>query len=150
MTPDKAPKRTVSNANETILIVRLKPQPTVTIRRISVNNVSSSDTDDEDKRLTVDLTQCVHVAIAEAFGCEKWQIVQRVMFGDIDVLEGETFEDHGIEVAFAENTCARLPVPGRLRVHLLSDSAMPVWLCVWPPGRGEVQREHQDAEGEFR
>jgi hypothetical protein len=62
---------------------------------ISVN-VSSSDTDDEDKRLTVDLTQCVHVAIAEAFGCEKWQIVQRVMFGDIDVLEGETFEDHGL------------------------------------------------------
>jgi hypothetical protein len=64
---------------------------------ISVN-VSSSDTDDEDKRITVDLAQCVHVTIAEAFRWEKWQIVQRVMFGDIDVLEGESFEDHGIEV----------------------------------------------------
>ena len=34
-------------------------------------NVSSSDTDDEDKRLVVNPTKCVHEAIAEAFGCEK-------------------------------------------------------------------------------
>jgi len=30
----------------------------------------------------------------EAFGSER----QRVLFGDTDVLEGESFEDHGIEV----------------------------------------------------
>ena len=27
------------------------------------------------------------------------QQVQRVLFGDTDVLEGESFEDHGVEVA---------------------------------------------------
>jgi hypothetical protein len=77
----------------------------MTERMISVN-MSSSDTDDEDKRLTVNPTKCVHEAIAEAFGCEnsKWRIVQRVLFGDIDVLEGESFEDHGIEWALAENS----------------------------------------------
>jgi len=60
-------------------------------------------------------------AIAEAFGCEKWQIVQRVMFGDIDVLEGESFEDHGIEQCFFWGKAARV---------CLSDSVARVCVCV--------------------
>ena len=54
---------------------------------------------DEEKRLTVDPGQAVHDAIAEAFGCERQEQVQRVLFGDMDVLNGESFEDHGIEVS---------------------------------------------------
>ena len=46
-------------------------------------------------RLTVDPEQCV--AEAEAFEC-KAAAVQRVLFGDADVLKDESFEDHGIEV----------------------------------------------------
>ena len=53
---------------------------------------------DEEKRLTVDPGQAVHDAIAEAFGCERQEQVQRVLFGDMDVLKGESFEDYGIEV----------------------------------------------------
>ena len=57
-----------------------------------------SDTD-ETKRLTVNRAQCVHRAVAVAFGCERQEQVQRVLFGDdTDVFEGESFEDHGIEV----------------------------------------------------
>jgi len=41
--------------------------------------------------------QLVHEVIAEAFECHR-QTVQRVLFGDTDVLEGESWEDHGIEV----------------------------------------------------
>ena len=58
-----------------------------------------SDNDAEAKRLTVDPAQSVHEAIAEAFGCKSQKSVQRVLFGDIDVLEGESFEDHGVEVS---------------------------------------------------
>ena len=54
--------------------------------------------DMEANRLTVDPAQSVHEAIAEAFGCQSQQQVQRVLFGDTDVLEGESFEDHGVEV----------------------------------------------------
>jgi hypothetical protein len=43
------------------------------------------------KRLTVDSAQSVHEAIAEAFECQSQQQVQRVMFGDTNVLEGESF-----------------------------------------------------------
>ena len=57
-----------------------------------------SDSDAGAKRLTVDQAQSVHEAIAEAFGCKSQQQVQRVLFGDTDVLEGESFEDHGVEV----------------------------------------------------
>ena len=57
-----------------------------------------SDSDAGAKRLTVDPAQSVHEAIAEAFGCKSQQQVQRVLFGDTDVLEGESFEDHGVEV----------------------------------------------------
>ena len=41
----------------------------------------------------------IHEAIAEAFGCERQEQVQRVLFGDMDVLKGESCEDHGIEVS---------------------------------------------------
>ena len=54
--------------------------------------------EEQDKRLTVHPAQPVHAAIVEGFGCERKQQVQRVLFGDTDVLEGESFEDHGIEV----------------------------------------------------
>jgi len=54
---------------------------------------------DEEKRLTADPGQAVHNAIAEAFGCERQDQVQRVLFGDMDVLGGESFDEHGIEVA---------------------------------------------------
>ena len=54
--------------------------------------------EEQDKRLAVDPAQPVHAAIAEGFGCERQHQVQRVLFGDTDVLEGESFEDHGIEV----------------------------------------------------
>jgi len=56
------------------------------------------DTDDtnETKQLTVDPAQLVHEAIAEAFGKGKRQ---HVCFGDADVLENDSFVDHGIEVA---------------------------------------------------
>ena len=54
---------------------------------------------DEEKRFTVDPGQAIHEAIAEAFGCERQEQVQRVLFGDMDVLKGESFEDHGIEVS---------------------------------------------------
>ena len=57
-----------------------------------------SDGDAGGKRLTVDPGQAIHEAIAEAFGCERQEQVQRVLFGDIDVLKGESFEEHGIEV----------------------------------------------------
>ena len=57
-----------------------------------------SDSDAEAKRLTVDLAQSVHEAIAEVFGCKSQKQVQRVLFGDVDVLEGESFEDHDAEV----------------------------------------------------
>ena len=36
-----------------------------------------------------------HSAIAEAFGCQSQLQVQRVLLGDIDVLEGESFVDRG-------------------------------------------------------
>ena len=58
-----------------------------------------SDSDAGAKRLTVDQSQSVHEAIAEAFGCKSQQQVQRVLFGDSDVLKGESFEDHGVEVS---------------------------------------------------
>jgi len=45
--------------------------------------------DTEAKRLTVDPTRPVHEAIAMCSVC---------CFGDTDVLEGESFEDHGVEV----------------------------------------------------
>ena len=61
---------------------------------VSVN----SNMDDEAKRFTVDPAQCVHEAIAEAFGCERQQQVQRVLLGDMDVCEGESFEDHGMRL----------------------------------------------------
>lgn len=100
-----------------------------------------SDNDAEAKRLTVDLARGVHEAIAEAFGCKSQQQVQRVLFGDTDVLEGESFEDHGVEVSGVTHgeQCS-----ARCLSALLPNSA-----CVWPsPGRGEAQRKHQDAEGE--
>jgi len=53
---------------------------------------------DVTKRIIVDPGQAVHVAVAEAFGCERQDQVQRVLMGDMDVLEGESFEDYGIEV----------------------------------------------------
>jgi hypothetical protein len=58
---------------------------------------------DEKKRLTVDPGQAIHDAIAEAFGCERQEQVQRVLFGDMNVLEGESFEQHGIEVGVAHD-----------------------------------------------
>jgi len=42
--------------------------------------------------------QCVQKEIASAFGCKSQQQVQRVLFGGTDVLEGESFEDHGVDV----------------------------------------------------
>ena len=57
--------------------------------------------DMEAKRLTVDPAQCVHEVIAAAFGCERRQQVQQVLFGDTDMLKGESFEDHGIEVSMS-------------------------------------------------
>ena len=36
--------------------------------------------------------------------------VQRVLFGETDVLDGESFEDHGIEVVIYSEQCLRLPV----------------------------------------
>ena len=77
---------------------------------------------DEEKRLTVDPGQAVHDAIAEAFGCERQEQVQRVLFGDMDVLEGESFEQHGIEVAVTRCP-ALLPC---LVVH----SSSPLDLCM--------------------
>ena len=50
---------------------------------------SSTTTFKGENRITLE-------AIAKAFGCERLQQVHRVLFGDIDVLEGESFEDHGI------------------------------------------------------
>jgi hypothetical protein len=95
---------------------------------------------DEAKLLTVDPAQSVHEAIAAAFGCESQQQVQRVLFGDTDVLKGESFEDHGVEVGgVTHEQCS-----ARCLSVLLPNCA-----CVWPsPGRGEAQRKHQDAEGE--
>jgi DNA polymerase I-like protein with 3'-5' exonuclease and polymerase domains len=58
-----------------------------------------SDSDAGAKQLTVDSAQSVHEAISEAFGCKSQQQVQRVLFGDTDVLKGESFEDHGVEVS---------------------------------------------------
>jgi len=52
----------------------------------------------ETLRLTVEPVQLVHAAIAEAFGCSDGQ-VERVLFGEADVLDDQSFEDHGIEVA---------------------------------------------------
>jgi len=78
--------------------------------------------DEETKRLTVDPPRPVHEAIAEAFGTSARQVL---LFGDMDVLEGESFDDHGIEVGGA----------------LLSQDGL---------GWGETQREHQDAEGQRR
>jgi hypothetical protein len=51
---------------------------------------------DEEKRLTADPGQAVHNAIAEAFGCERQEQVQWVLFGDMDVLGGESFEDSAV------------------------------------------------------
>ena len=95
--------------------------------------------DGEDRRLTVDPGQPIHVAIAEAFGCELQKQAHRVLFGDTDVFEGESFEDYGIEVS------------GRTRrtvccLSVLSLTVMRV--CVWPPGWCEAQHEHQDADGD--
>ena len=59
------------------------------------------------KRITVDPGQAVHVAVTEAFGCQRRQQVQRVLFGDMDVLDGERFEDHGIEVGGVTLLCER-------------------------------------------
>ena len=93
---------------------------------------------DEEKRLTVDPGQAVHDAIAEAFGCERQEQVQRVLFGDMDVLKGESFEQHGIEVAVT-----RCPA---LLPCLIVYSSSPLDLCMlrvfWPTarmGRGSVQ-----------
>jgi len=61
-----------------------------------INVTVYSDTE-EAKRLTVCPGQSVHLAIAEAFACESQQ-VHRVLFGDTDVNDGESFEDYGIEV----------------------------------------------------
>ena len=98
---------------------------------------------DEAKLLTVDPAQSVHEAIAAAFGCESQQHVQRVLFGDTDVLEGESFEDHGVGVSGVAHS-------HREQCSALCLSVLlPNCACVWPsPGRGEAQRKHQDAEGE--
>jgi len=67
--------------------------------------------DMEAKRLTVDPAQSVHEAIAAAFECQSQQQVQRVLFGDVDVLEGESFEDHGVEVGGVTHSHRELQVP---------------------------------------
>jgi hypothetical protein len=69
------------------------------------------DSDMEAKRLTVDPAQSVHETIAAAFGCQSQQQVQRVLFGDTDVLEGESFEDHGVEVGGVAHSHRELQVP---------------------------------------
>jgi len=65
-----------------------------------LERVALSETDGDQlcriKRSPSIQAQRVHEVIAEAFGCERQQ-VKRVLFGDRDVLEGESFEDHGIE-----------------------------------------------------
>jgi len=48
-------------------------------------------------QLTVDPAQRVHEVVAEAFQCES-ELIQQVLLGEMDVLDGESFEDHGIEV----------------------------------------------------
>ena len=70
-------------------------------RVASSQNISISIWSDTDtKRLSVDPAQPVHEAIAEAFGVNKTYI-QRIVFGDIDVVEGESFVDHGVEVGYS-------------------------------------------------
>jgi len=76
---------------------------------------------DEEKRLTVDPGQAIHDTIADAFGCERREQVQRVLFGDMDVLEGESFEKHGIEVGVT-HCSALLPCLVFTAAHL--------WICV--------------------
>jgi len=90
-----------------------------------------SDTD-EHKRLTVATGRCVHEVIAEAFGYERQQEVQRVLFGDTDVLEGESFEDHGIEVA---GVAALVTANAAVSNKLTSGSAVRVVRT----GRGSAQ-----------
>ena len=82
--------------------------------------------------LTVAPGRCVHEVIAEAFGYERQQEVQRVLFGDTDVLEGESFEDHGIEVA---GVAALLTANATVSNKLTSGSAVRVVRT----GRGSAQ-----------
>jgi len=99
------------------------------------------------KRLTVDPARPVYEAIAEVFGCDLQQQVQCGLFGDMDVLEGESFEDHGVEVGGVDHCCKHAPVCSSVQ-QLTSGSAQ--FVCCVPhlPGRGEAQRKDQDAEGE--
>jgi hypothetical protein len=100
-------------------------------------------------RLTVhDPAQCVHEAIAEAFGCGRRRQVQRVMFGDdTDVLESESLRSTASRWVALDckcpclvsqqlgNACVRLPVPRCNAVY----SAVGLRL---QSGRGEAQRDH--------
>ena len=106
-----------------------------------------SDSDAGAKRLTVDQAQSVHEAIAEAFGCKSQQQVQRVLFGDTDVLEGESFEDHGVEVGLTHSL--------RTVQCLLSFCLAPqrrVCLATARTGRGSAQasRRERRVSGKWR
>jgi len=85
---------------------------------ISITVRSDTDT----KRICVAPAQPVHEAIAEEFGVAQQQ-VHRVFFGETDVLEGESFEDHGVEVSVTNSA----PV---CRVYLARHSSSHLDRCV--------------------
>jgi len=82
----------------------------------NLDRVASSETDDvmisitvrchtEGKWLTVDPAQGVHEVIAESFGCQTQKEVQRVLSGDTDVLEGESFEITAEWITCSQQPC---------------------------------------------
>jgi len=67
------------------------------------------------------------VAVAEALGCKRRRQVQRVLFGDTDVLEGESFEITASRwVALLH--CERWPSISVLTAAHLSICAFCVWV----------------------
>jgi hypothetical protein len=88
----------------------------------------------EDRRLTVD--PAAGCTMAEAFGCE------RVLFGDTDVLEGESFEDHGVEVGGPRFSLLTHCPHRSVCVLCLTAAHLCMLRVCWR------QREHQDTEGD--
>ena len=60
-----------------------------------------SDDIGDSKQLTVDPTQLVHMAIAEALGgCKTFQ----VLFGENDIHKDDRFVDHDMEVDYCSSS----------------------------------------------
>jgi len=103
--------------NDLTIILRRYDQLVSQVKNDMISITVNSDM--EAKRLTVDPAQCVHEVIAAAFGCERRQQVQQVLFGDTDMLTGESFEDHGIEVSMSvSRTPMLLPAVLTATTHL--------------------------------